>query len=255
MQFQNLLRAAVLHFLATSLVSGATLSSARVTEMKNDVRYKTENVEERAAQKADVVKGADVLRTGERSQAELQFDDQSITRLGSKSVFSFKSETREFDLPAGVALICIPKGKGGGRIVTSAITAAIEGTTVLAVGSGKIIFLEGNGRVFTNDGKQSKPIQSGQVARLDSGELTVSDILLEPLLQGVLVTSFSQPLPTWDAIQQANQQQQHDIANGKLRPPAGTTAGAPGPPDVNDPLFQDSSPLNTLRPRQKGTQP
>src|SRR5213593_2092367 len=113
---------------AVAARAAAPLSSATVTEMKNDVRHN-----ERGAKVTDLVTGADVLRTGERSLAEIEFNDKTLTRLGSKSVFSFEPSNRELRLDRGLALICVPKGAGGGRIVTAAITAAIEGTTVLAL--------------------------------------------------------------------------------------------------------------------------
>src|SRR5438034_2809350 len=82
------------------------LTSAALTEMKNDVRYKATAAAERTARLADVLTGADVLRTGERSLAEIEFNDKTLTRLGSKSVFSFDAAHREFRLDKGLGLIC-----------------------------------------------------------------------------------------------------------------------------------------------------
>src|ERR1017187_5185968 len=96
MRFQKFLLALLLPWAGATFAAAATpLSSARVTEAKHDVLYKGETAGERAAKLDDVVRGADVLRTGERSLAEIEFDDKTITRLGSKSVFSFNAEARE----------------------------------------------------------------------------------------------------------------------------------------------------------------
>ena len=101
-------------FLLTGVASvAAPLSSATVTEMKNDVRFKATTTEERSAKLQDTIAGADVLRTGERSLAEIEFNDKTLTRLGSKSVFSFEPANREFRVDKGLALICLPKGTGG----------------------------------------------------------------------------------------------------------------------------------------------
>ncbi len=227
----------VISWLAAGVVSAAPLTSATVTETKNVVQYRPATAEERAAKLGDVLNGADVLRTGERSLAELEFDDKTITRLGSKSVFTFEPTNREFRLEKGLALICMPKGSGG-RIVTSAITAAIEGTTVLVLGIGRIIFLEGFAVVFTADGKQSKPIVAGQIALMENGQLQVYDIMIDPLLKSVIITSRANPLPTWDAILEVDRQQRDDIAKGK-KVVKGAPDAAPGTPDITDPAYRD----------------
>lgn len=216
--------------------AAAPLSSATVTEMKNDVRYKGADAE-RSAKLSDVVTASDVLRTGERSLAEIEFNDKTLTRLGSKSVFTFEPNNREFRVNEGLALICMPKGSGGGRIVTAAITAAIEGTTVLALASGKIIFLEGTGTITSNDGKQKKSIAGGQVAFIDNGQLVVKPILLDALLQTQLIAGRPTPLPTWPQIQQV----------------AGSQRGAAGV-SINDPAFRDEGITTLFKPSRKPPQ-
>ncbi len=222
------------------------LSSAKVTEVNNTVGYQAEGTTERGATTNDVIKGADVLRTGERSLAEIQFDDRTITRLGSKSIFSFDSAARSFYVKQGLALICMPKGSGGGRIVTSAITAAIEGTTVIALGDGRILFLEGSGIVSTADGRQSKPIHGGQIAFLKNGVLIVSDVLLDPLLNSWIFKSRTQQLPTWLVIQNVNNQQKHDIGSGKLVVTGTGGGNQTGSPNINDPNYRGEGIIGEL---------
>lgn len=234
MQWQNLFG---LLWIGATLCEAAPLTSATVTETKNDVRYQAATAGERSAKLQDTMTGADVLRTGERSLAEIEFNDKTITRLGSKSVFSFEANNREFRVDKGLALICMPKGAGGGRIVTAAITAAIEGTTVLALGSGKIIFLEGTGTVTTNDGKQKKQIAGGQIAFIEDGILKVTPILLDPLLQSRLIGGRKEPLPTWPQIQKV----------------AGNQHG-PGGVSVNDPAFRDEGMIELFQPGRKPPQ-
>ena len=223
------------------------LSSAKVTEVNNVVGYRAEGTTERGAKIDDVIKGADVLRTGERSLAEIQFEDNTITRLGSKCIFSFDSASRTFHVDKGLALICMPKGSGGGHIVTSAITAAIEGTTVIALGDGRILFLEGSGIVSTADGRQSKPIHGGQIAFLQNGVLVVSDVLLDPLLNSWIIKSRSHPLPTWVVIQSVNDTQQKRLHAHKLVVSGTGSGNSPSsPPDINDPGYRGEGIIGQL---------
>ena len=121
--------AAAVCFAGTSEASASgPLGRATVTQVNNDVRYSSREAAERPAKPADVVRGEDVLRTGKKSQAELEFQDRTITRLGSNSTFTFDPDKREFQLKKGLLLFDMPKGAGGGRIITPAGTAAIEGT-------------------------------------------------------------------------------------------------------------------------------
>ena len=199
------------------------LTSATIAEIRNNVSYQAaQDKTERPAKTGEVVRDADVVRTGERSLAELEFNDKTITRIGSKSVFSFRQANREFEVVSGQALICMPKGSGGGRILAPSITAAIQGTTVLVIGDA-IIFLEGSGIISTRDGRQSKPIHGGQVVRLVDGMLVISAVALEPLLRSSLLSSRSQPLPTWAQIQ--------DVASDQQ---GGAGSTGPGLPRVNN---------------------
>lgn len=213
------------------------LTSATIAEVKNNVSYQTNGVSARPAKLGDVVKDTDIVRTGERSLAELEFNDKTITRIGSQSIFSFNFANREFKVQRGLAVICVPKGAGGGRVVAPAITAAIQGTTVV-VWDDAIIFLEGTGIITTLDGKQSKPIHGGQIARLIKGVLTISDVWLDPLMKSRLLTGRTEQLPTWAQIQEVASGQEDALKRGNLIPvPSGTPP--PEPPDIRDPSYRE----------------
>ncbi len=215
-------------------IQAAPLMKATVTETKNIGLYMPENGKERPALKNDSVKGADILRTGERSLAELEFEDQSITRLGSQSIYSFNPKTREFFVNEGLALISMPKGKGGGRIITSAVTAAIEGTTVIAediksLSNGndgqprrgaKIIFIEGHGRIFSADGSQSIKISAGQmiIQYKDDPKLAeLQEIDLNTIVNhSAIFNGFSKPLPLQAEIESAVVEQQILLKKGLI---------------------------------------
>src|SRR5262249_2965485 len=55
----------------------------------------------------------------------------TITRLGSQTIFSFKSGTRTIDLKGGSILLSVPKNSGGGQIKTAAVTASVTGTKIV----------------------------------------------------------------------------------------------------------------------------
>jgi hypothetical protein len=139
------------------------LGQATVTETNNDVRYQAANSAERAAKLKDVIRGADSLRTGQKSQAEIEFEDKTITRLGSNSHFTFDPEKREFELREGVLLFDMQKGIGGGTIRTGGISAAIEGTAGMAIRRGppQVICLAGLIRILDAQGRQLGLLQPG----------------------------------------------------------------------------------------------
>jgi hypothetical protein len=115
-----------------SFAAPPPLKRASVEELSGDViiRKETDKDPRKAALK-DIVQGKDVIRTGKKSRAELEFEDRSICRLGSNTVFSFNPDTRDMAFTRGVALVHVPPGKGGARIATPAATAAISGDTVV----------------------------------------------------------------------------------------------------------------------------
>ncbi len=140
-----------------SLVASAAnpLTKASVTYAKNDVRYRPTGGDERPAKLTDKVQGSDVVRTGEKSVAELEFEDKTITRLGSNTIFSFKAGSRDMELNNGLILFHVPKGAGGAQIKTRAATAAITGTT------GIIEAFSGEARNLGASGKPGKEGKRG----------------------------------------------------------------------------------------------
>jgi hypothetical protein len=245
---------ATLPLMVSAQESPPTNTAAQVTEAVNVVIHKPGTGAERPARVNDQIKDDEVLRTGERSLAEVEFKDKTVTRLGSKSVFTFDGQPRKYKVSQGIALICVPKatgeekGKKHGEISSSALTAAIEGTTVLVQEmelppeksggeprhASRMIFLEGNGTLSTPDGKKSRKVKAGQmmVRFEDDPELPAPlDIDLAALLQGSpLMLGFSHDLPSTGLISDVIQQQQADIATGALSPTgAGTEVTAQNP--------------------------
>jgi hypothetical protein len=137
---------------APSLFAHA-LEEAKITRVINEVKLVERNAGERPAHLNDVVKGEVGLRTGIKSRSELLFQDDTLTRIGPDSYFSFRPGTRELDLKSGSMLLQVPKNLGGAKIHTAAVTAAITGTTIMIEYQPKrtlkVLVLEGSLRLST----------------------------------------------------------------------------------------------------------
>jgi len=153
-QWEFVLAAIVLLSLMVSagMTIGAQLKEARVTQVIKEVQLLPTQAAPRPATVNDNVRDGTAVRTGADSRTELTFTDQTLARLGANMIFSFNEGTRNLDLGGGAMLLYVPKGAGGAKISTAAITAAITGTTVLLeyhpYAYIKFISLEGIARVF-----------------------------------------------------------------------------------------------------------
>jgi hypothetical protein len=75
----------------------------------------------------DNVRHGTAVQTGAQSRSELTFKDQTITRLGEKTIFSVGEAPRTIDLGSGQFLLYAPKKAGGAKIKAGPVTAAITG--------------------------------------------------------------------------------------------------------------------------------
>jgi hypothetical protein len=112
-------------------VPAAQLKEARVTQVVKDVKLLPTDAAARPAAVSDEVRDGTAVRTGVDSRSELKFTDQTLARLGANTIFSFSEGTRNLNLQDGAMLLRVPKGAGGAKINSSAVTAAITGTTVM----------------------------------------------------------------------------------------------------------------------------
>ena len=164
----------VLLFLSLVLTSahGADLSSARVSEVIQDVRLLPASAASRPAVVNDNVGVGTAVRTGTQSRAELTFKDLTVTRLGENTVFSFKQGTRDVDVEHGSILVEVPRGSAAANIRTGVITAAITGGTAL-FGSGppaKFMVLEGVGTFYpAGHPGDAVTLHGGEMASLGPG--------------------------------------------------------------------------------------
>jgi FecR protein len=132
--------------------TASVMKEARVTQLVKDVKLLSGQTEPRPATLSDTVRGDTAVRTGPESRAELTFGDLTIARLGANTIFSFNQGSRTVDLGNGAILLRVPKGSGGAKVQTAAVTAAITGTTVIVEyhpkSYAKYLVLEGSMRIY-----------------------------------------------------------------------------------------------------------
>ena len=130
-QFRVILTIASLAFALASwfpnAVSAAELKEAEVTQVIQDVRIVPSNASPRPAAVNDNVRQGTAVHTGTQSRSELTFKDQTITRLGEKTIFSVGEGARTIDLGSGQFLLYVPKKAGGAKVKMGPVTAAITG--------------------------------------------------------------------------------------------------------------------------------
>jgi len=171
----------------------------------------------------EIVKAPDLVRTGPESRAELTAPDQTITRVGANTVFSFEPTGRDINLEKGNVLFHSPAGKGGGTIRSGGAAAAVLGTTLIVSSTGtggfKVILLEGKGKVTLGNGK-SAALKAGQLVFVLPGQTSFGPVLtinLGKLVAGSqLVTGFANPLSSMPLIQAAIDAQNKLIAKKRV---------------------------------------
>jgi len=205
-----------------TVVFAAERKQARVTEVVHDVRLLPSQAAARPAAVNDTVHEGTAIRTGSDSLAELTFLDQTLTRLGANTVFSFGAAARTYDLGSGAILISAPKEVGTVRVTTPAVTCGIRGFTMMmerhSNAWNKFIVLHGDGWM------KIKGVP-GEPCRLHSGQMIVFpphpthcppvlNIDIAKLLNGNLLNGFQTQLPELNLILA-------DIRNQETAPPSG----------------------------------
>jgi len=218
----SLLSACILPAISSRAVD---LKQSKFTQIVNDVQVISgADKSAKPAAMNDLFKVPDILRTGPNSRAELVAEDQTITRVGANTIFSFDTANRTINLQKGSLLFHSPKGKGGGAIRTGSATASVLGTTIVVTttpdGGFKVLVLEGQAEV---------KFLTGLKQHLDAGQMTfilpgggMSPIIFFRLDANVrgsqLVNGFSgHPLPSSDNIGAEIAKQGKMIQSGKAK--------------------------------------
>ena len=202
----------------------AQLTESTFTEVVKDVNVVAASTKvAQAATVNELVKAPDLVRTGPQSRAELTAADQTVTRIGANTVFSFEPTGRDINLEKGNVLFHSPAGKGGGTIRSGGAAAAVLGTTLIVSSTGtggfKVILLEGKGTVTLPNGK-STTLTAGQLVFVLPGQTAFDRVLtinLGKLVGGsTLVNGFSNPLSSMPLIQAAIDNQNKKLKSGQL---------------------------------------
>src|SRR5205823_4469003 len=212
-------------------VPAAQLKEAQVTQVVKDVKLLPTGAAARPASVSDEVREGTAVRTGVDSRSELKFSDQTLARLGANTLFSFAEGTRNLNLQDGAMLLRVPKGAGRAKISSSAVTAAITGTTVMVETHAltkknknsyyKFIVLEGTARLYL-PGRlgESTLVKAGQmiIMRLDSKMIPEPvDVDIGKITQSsLLVTGFSTPLGSENLIAYEQLKQNEQKTSGQL---------------------------------------
>ena len=204
------------------------LTSAEVTKIINRVSLIEPAKGARPAVVRDVIKDDRGLQTGARSRSELLFQDNTLTRVGAETFFSFKTGTRDLTLEKGSMLLQVPKGLGGAKIHTAAVTAAITGTTIMMEYSPrkylKVLVLEGRLRLSRNGSfGDSVTLHPGKmvIMRPDAKKIPEPiDVDLAQIVRTSILVNFpgSNILPSMPLIQAAINDQAKELTKGTLVP-------------------------------------
>jgi hypothetical protein len=196
----------------------AGLKEARVTRIIKEVQLLPAQTAPRPAVVNDDVRSGTAVRTGADSRTELTFTDLTLARLGANTIFSFNEGTRNLDLGGGAVLLQVPKGAGGAKITTAAVTAGITGTTVLMEYHRnayiKFIVLEGTARMYLkNRLGESVLIGAGQMLIVNPNAKSLPEpvqVDLKRLVQTCLLITEFAPLASQPLILQQIQIQQNN---------------------------------------------
>ena len=197
--------------------TAADLQEAKVTQVVQDVKVVPAGAAARTVTVNETVPQGNAVQTGTQSRSELTFRDQTITRLGEKTIYTVGGG-REIELGSGQFLLYVPKKAGGAKVKMGPVTAAITGTTVVGnvSQSGVVEFtvLEGTARVTLDRVGQCMLVVAGQKVTYDPIAMRLEDpveVDIQQQLQSPLVTGFRQ-LPSAPYINVAVENQRRAAA-------------------------------------------
>jgi FecR protein len=202
------------------------LTSAEVTKIINRVSVIDPAKGGHPAMLRDIIKDDLALQTGAKSRSELLFQDNTLTRIGAETFFSFKTGTRDLTLEKGSMLLQVPKGLGGAKIHTASVTGAITGTTIMMeyVPSRyiKVLVLEGSLRLSRNGTfGHSLLLRPGKMVIMRPDAKEIPDPIAVDLARIVKTSTLvnfpgGDALPSMPLIQAAIKHQAKELATGVL---------------------------------------
>src|SRR5213083_2220554 len=190
--------------------TAADLQEAKVTQVVQDVKVVPAGAAARTVTVNETGAQGNAVQTGTQSRSELTFRDQTITRLGEKTIYTIGGG-RTIELGSGQFLLYVPKKAGGAKVKMGPVTAAITGTTVLGnVDPGGVItfiVLEGSACIYLDSVGQSLFLGPGQKLTYDPVANRLEDPVdadLNQVLTSPLIKDFRR-LPSAPLIDQTLQ--------------------------------------------------
>src|SRR5437879_8772245 len=200
-----------------SELTAEELKEAQVTQVRQDGLLLPSNASPRPDTVNDNVRPGTAVQTGVQSRSELTFKDQTITRLGEKTIFSVGEGARTIELGSGQFLLYVPKHSGGAKVKMGAVTAAITGTTVLGNvnpnGTTSFTVLEGSACIHLDSVGQSLLVHAGQKLTFDPVANRLEDpvdVDLNQTLTSPLIKDFRR-LPSAPLIDHEIQTQRRSL--------------------------------------------
>jgi hypothetical protein len=236
--------------LAAVSMGAADLRESTLVQVVNEVKVAPPQADEKDAKANDTVRAPDKIRTGAKSRAELKAADNTLTRIGANTIFSFEQSGRVLNLEKGSVLFHSPAGRGGGTIKSAGASAAVLGTTLIvastADGGFKCILLEGKGTITLPNG-QSLKLTAGDMVYVPAGSQTFGPVVkvdLGKLVEGSqLVNGFTAPLPSLGDVRNEISKQRIAIISGNYEETGlmiGRVSSANDPAPINPLLPQNA---------------
>ncbi|MEL7070683.1 MAG: hypothetical protein AAGN15_18765 [Cyanobacteria bacterium J06581_3] len=191
-----------------AIAQSGELTRAEVYRLQNIVELLLRNQSPRQARVQDTLAPRDAMQTGSRSLAELIFNEGSLARIGSNSVFRFVPGTRRYQLPGGgtraetvlqlqqgVAMVTSPAGGesapsfGGGTdgndVILLSLTSSTPDALLQMTPNGValiVVKLEGTTFISLTDGLVATDLLGNNKVSLQGGQLvTVKDGVFGPV--------------------------------------------------------------------------
>lgn len=249
-------------FLAAISLGAADLRESTLVQVVNEVKVAPPQAAEKEAKVNDTVRAPDKIRTGAKSRAELKAADNTLTRIGANTVFSFEQSGRVLNLEKGSVLFHSPAGRGGGTIKSAGASAAVLGTTLIVAamqdGGFKCILLEGKGTITLPGGK-TRRLEAGDIVVVPPGAQDFAAMfkidLGKLVADSQLVNGFADPLPTIGDISNEISKQRIAIISGTYEE-TGLLVGGVGtlkndPKAIDPKLQQIATPIIVSRQKAK----
>ncbi|MEL7141710.1 MAG: hypothetical protein AAGL08_05755 [Cyanobacteria bacterium J06573_11] len=189
-------------WLPVALAQSTALTRAEVYRLQNIVDLLPNDQQARPAQLDDVMVPRDAMTTGRQSRAELLFNEGSLARIGSQSVFRFIEGMRQYQLPdgsvraqtilqlrSGIAMVAnisneeVAGAGGGGDDIVALFSIQTTDSLIDLSGSVIVVVNDAGSTIFSlTDGTFVSDLNGGTTLQLVGGErVTIKDGVFGPV--------------------------------------------------------------------------